>query len=250
MSQHNTPELAGRVILITGASRGIGRAVASASAAAGATVLICGRDVAALGKLADEIETAGGTAPVIVPLNLEGATVDDYALVAAHIEDQFGRLDGIVVNAAVLGELAPLGTYDAVTWARVFQVNVHSVFLLLQACLPLLARSSGASVVFSLAEEGMRAKAHWGAYAVSKYALHGLMDVLAAEYATRPEMRVNGVLLPPLRTRLRLSAFPALDPRSLPEPQSVTAPYLMLLGPRGAGLNGRVIKASDGSFDL
>ena len=249
MSFRSPLEVADKVVLITGASRGVGHAVARAAARAGATLLISGRDVAALERLADDIEAGGGTEAVIVPLNLEGATVDDYALVAAHIDERFGRLDGVVVNAAALGELAPVVSYDAVTWARVFQVNLHSAFLLLQACLPLLARSDAGSVVFSLAEEGLRAKPHWGAYAVSKYALRGLLEVLAAEHHDRPQLRFNGVLLPAVRTRLRQTAYPALNPATLVDPDAVTAPYLMLLGAGGAGLNGRIVRASDGTFE-
>ena len=136
-----TGELAGKTVLITGASRGIGQAVAEAAVAAGATTLLCARDVPALERLADRIEAAGGPAPVLVPLNLETASLADYEGLAALIEERFGCLDGMVFNAAALGELAPLVTYDPVTWARVFQVNVHSTFLMLQSLLPVaLAR--------------------------------------------------------------------------------------------------------------
>lgn len=238
-------ELAERVILITGASRGIGSAVATACAAAGAELILSGRDVRALERLADGIERAGGKPPVLVPLNLERAGADDYALVAAHIESRFGRLDGVVANAAMLGEPAPLASYDGMVWARTFQVNVHSVFLLLQVCLPLLLRAVDAAVVFSLAAEGVVAKPHWGAYAVSKYALRGMLDLLAAE-CVDTRIRVNGVMPDPMRTRLRRQAFPGLEPDSLPLPETIADAYVALLGPRCADLRGQCVSARQG----
>ncbi len=247
MSGSASAELAGRVILVTGASRGIGRAVAIACAAAGATVIASGRDVRALGEVADAVVEAGGESPVLLPLNLEGATVADYETVAAHIDGQFGRLDGLVLNAAALGELAPLAHQDPLLWARVFQVNVHSAFLLLQACQGLLEGASGASVVFTLAAEGEQARANWGAYAVSKYALRGLMDLAVGEYAPGDRVRVNGVMPPPARTRLRRNAFPAADADAFADPRTLCADYLLLLGPRGAGRHGEVRQPGDRS---
>ncbi len=242
MTDIDREELAGRVIMITGASRGLGRAVAIACAAAGATTLVCGRDVPALESLADELESHGDPAPVIVPINLEAASVDDFSSIAAHIKEQFGLLDGLVVNAAVIGELAPLETYDPITWARVFQVNVHSVFLLLQSCLPLLAGADDAAIVFSLADEGDRGRAHWGAYAATKSALKSLMEILADEHESNPGLRVHGVIPGPLRTRLRMIAFPAQDPSAFALPETAAGAYVELLGPRGRGMHGAVIK--------
>ncbi len=242
MSDIDRAELAGRVIMITGASRGLGRAVAVACAAAGATTLVCGRDVAALEALTDELESRGDPLPVIVPINLEAASVDDFLSITAHIKEQFGCLDGLVVNAAVVGELAPLETYDPMIWARVFQVNVHSVFLLLQSCLPLLAEADDASIVFSLAEEGDRGRAHWGAYAATKSALKSLMEILADEHETNPGLRVHGVIPSPLRTRLRMTAFPAQDPAAFAPPETAAGTYVELLGARGRGRHGVVIK--------
>ena len=242
MTDAKLDELAGRVILITGASRGLGRAVATASAAAGATVLVCGRDVTALETLADEVEANGGQPAVIVPIDLEAATRDDFLKVSAHIETRFGRLDGMVANAAILGELAPLASYDPLIWARVFQVNVHSVFLLLQACLPLLTRGDDAAVVFALAEEGETGRAHWGAYAASKYALRGMLGIMIDEYESHPGLRVDGVIPGPLRTRLRLTAFPASDPESFPAPSTAADAFVELLGPRSAAAHGGIVR--------
>ncbi|MCB1748705.1 MAG: SDR family NAD(P)-dependent oxidoreductase [Gammaproteobacteria bacterium] len=230
--------LAGRVILVTGASRGIGQAVARACAAAGATVVAAARNVRELEAFADAVEDAGQPAPVLLPINLEAASADDYATIAGHLDERFGRLDGLALIAGALGELSPLPIYDAVTWARVFQVNVHSALLLTQACWPLLRASEHGRLVVTLAEEAFAAKPNWGAYAASKAALRAMFEMWAAEVANDPALRVGAVVPGPLRTRLRLNAFPALDPARLAVPEIIAPAYVELLG--AAARNGTV----------
>ncbi len=242
-----TGELAGKTILITGASRGIGHAVAMAAAAAGATTLLCARDVPALERLADDIEAAGGPAPVLVPLNLETASLADYGDLAELIAARCGCLDGLVFNAAALGELAPLASYEPVTWARVFQVNVHSVFLMLQTLLPLALSAPSAAVLFTLAAEGMSGKPHWGAYGASKFALRGVFEMLAAEHINNMQLRVNALLPPPTRTRLRQAAYPAEHPGTLAEPAHIAPHFIELLSERGQANRGRVLPIPGGS---
>lgn len=220
--------LAGKVILVTGASRGLGRAIAQSCAQHQATVLLLGRDLKRLEALADEIEGAAQPSPLIVPFNLEGATVDDYATIAELIAQRCGRLDGVVLNAALLGEISNFETYDPVLWARVFQVNVHSQFMLLRVCLPLLRKSATASVVFTGSGVGRRGRAYWGAYAASKFALEGMMQTLADELRGVSQIRVNSLNPGRLRTRMRALAYPAEDPTTLPAPESV-APYFVHL---------------------
>lgn len=227
--------------MLTGASRGIGRAVALGAAAVGATMLICGRDVKVLKALADEIETQAWPVPVIVPINLEGAGVADYETVATHIQRQFGHLDGLVANTAMLGDLSSVDAYDPPTWARVFQVNLHSHFLLLQNCLPLLLRAPSASIVFTLAAEGLRGRAHWGAYAASKFALRVLMEVLADELEQAPGMRVNAVKPAAAPTTLRRQAYLAADPAVWPSAEASVDASLRLLGPRGEKCYGIIL---------
>ncbi len=239
--------LAGKTILITGASRGIGQAVAMAAAAAGATTLLCARDVPALERLADGIEAAGGPAPVLAPLNLETASLADYDSLAELIAERFGCLDGLVFNAAALGELAPLTTYDPVTWARVFQVNVHSVFLMLQTLLPLVLNAPSASVLFTLAPEGMSGKPHWGAYGASKFALRGLFEMLAAEHINATRLHINALLPPPVRSRLRQAAYPAEHPGALSDPAQVAPHFIQLLSARGEANRGRIVPIPAGS---
>ena len=234
-------ELLGKTVLITGASRGIGQAVALAAAAAGATTLLCARDVPALERLADAIEASGAPAPVLAPINLETASRGDYDELAVLIAARFGALDGLIFNAAAVGELAPLASYDPLTWARVFQVNVHSVFLMLQALLPVVLRANSAALIFSLAAEGLHGKAHWGAYGASKFALRGLFEMLAAEHTNNPALRINAVLPPPVRSRLRYAAYPGEDPGQLAEAAQVAAGFIKLLGPRGAASRGCIV---------
>lgn len=242
-SRDDAPALDGQVILITGASRGIGRALALACAGAGATVIAAARNVRALESLADDIAGRGDAPPLLLPLNLQTASVDDYLGIAGHIAEQFGRLDGLVHGAAMLGDLTPLAHYDTVTWARVFQVNVHSALLLTQACWPLLLAGGHGSLIFTLAEEAYTAKANWGAYGVSKFALRGLFETWARESAGNPAVRVNAVIPQAVHTRLYMDAYPAADVERLPAPETVTDAYLHLLGAAGRALNGTALRA-------
>lgn len=231
--------LADKLILITGASRGLGRAIALATAAAGATTLLLARDGRALETLADEIEAAGGPQPSLVPLNLENATVDHYAEVAELIRERWGRLDGLVLNAGLLGELSPLGTSDPLLWARVFQVNVHAHFLLTRACLPLLACAPGASILFTSSAVGRQGRAYWGAYAASKCALEGMMQTLADELAGTSRVRANSVNPGRCRTRMRAQAYPGENAATLPEPSSLAPAFVYLLSDAASEYNGR-----------
>lgn len=235
--------LADRVVLITGAGDGIGRALAMACARVGATVVLLGRTVRKLEAVYDEILAATGRQPAIYPFDLLGASPDDYADAVAALRRELGRLDGLVHNAAVLGDLSPIEHYEPSTWAKVMHVNVNAVFLLTRAALPLLMEAEDGSIVLTTADVGRRAKAYWGAYAVSKFATEGLMQVLADELSSRPAPRVNCVNPGPVRTRLRAAAYPAEDPAGLLPPEAVAAAYLYLLGPDGRGVNGELINA-------
>jgi len=231
--------LAGKLVLITGASRGLGRAIAVAAAAAGASLLLLARDRRALEKLADEIEAAGGPEPSLVPMNLENATVDHYAEVAGLVEARWGRLDGLVLNAGLLGELGPVRNYDPLVWARVFQVNVHAHFLLTQACLPLLEQAPAASIVAVSSSVGRRGRAYWGAYAASKFALEGLVQTLADELDGTSRIRINSVNPGRCRTRMRADAYPAENPETLPDPADLAPAFVHLLSDATHAYNGR-----------
>jgi len=236
--------LAGRVVLVTGASRGFGRAVALAAAGAGATVVLTGRDPKALDAVYDEIAGLDAPEPMLLYVDQLGATVDDYAQIAGALDEKFGRLDGLVHAAALVGELATFASYSPIEWARVMQVNVNSVFLLTQALVRPLHRSQDASVVFVSDSLGRQGRAYWGAYAASKFALEGMMQVMAHEFAMLPGFRANTLDPGPMRTRLRAEAYPAQDPATLPDPADIAPQLVFLLGPESRGISGKALTAA------
>lgn len=242
--------LAGRVILVTGAGAGIGRAVSLAFAAHGATVILLGRTVARLEGVYDEIVAAGGPQPAIYPMDLEGATPDDHADLADNVAAELGRLDGLLHNAGLLGTLTPIEHYDPVEWLRVIQVNLNAPFLLTRACLPLLKAAPDASVLFTSSGVGRRGRAYWGAYSVSKFGIEGLMQILADELEENSTVRVNSLNPGRVRTAMRAAAYPAENPRELPAPADVVTPYLYLMGPDSIGVRGEALDAQQASITL
>ena len=235
-------ELAGRVIAITGASDGLGRAVAIDCARHGASVVLIGRSARKLEAVRERIETLGSGAAMIAALDLEKSLAPDYQAVASTVLERFGRLDGLLHNAAVLGTLSPIEHYDVPTWCRVLHVNLTAAFALTHVLLPALKLSADASIVFTSSGVGRHGRAYWGAYAVSKFGIEGLTQVLAAELENLTGIRVNALNPGKARTRMRRQAYPAEPLEELPLPESLTGPYLALLGPASRGVTG-------GSFD-
>ncbi len=234
-----------RVILITGASDGIGRALAKAAAAHGARVILHGRNVKRLEAIYDTIVNAGGARPSIVPLDFEKAGPAQFEELVSAIDKEFGRLDGLVHNAGMLGERAPIEHYDVAKWMRTLHVNVNVPFVLTQRCMPLLRKSSDPTIVFTSSGVVPRPRAYWGAYLVSKWASDGLMHMLADELESQPAMRVNSVNPGKVRTNMRLQAYPAEDRATLADPDSIVGPYLYLLGPDSRGVTGQVIDCQE-----
>ena len=214
-----------RVVLITGAGDGIGKAVALAAADRGATVILLGRTVHKLEQVYDDIRDNGGAEPAIYPMNLEGAAPADYDELNSNIDKEFGRLDGLINNAGWLGASTPIELYDTELWYRVMQVNLNATFLLTRACIPLLRKSSSARVVFTTDD---KSSAYWGAYGVAKAGQLALMRILADELESR-NIPVNAVNPGPVRTRFRTQAYPAEDMRKLARPEDVTAAFIYLL---------------------
>lgn len=234
-----------RVILVTGAGSGIGRAAARQLAARGATVILLGRTIRKLEQAYDDIERAGGPKPAIYPMNLEGATPKDYADLARVLEAEFGRLDGLLHNAALFERLTPITNYDVELWYRTLQVNLNAPFLLTHALLGLLNRSADASVVFTDDRVGEDGQAYWGAYAVAKGGARTLMKILANELETNTPIRVNSVDPGQVRTGLTLRAYPGRDPQEWADPEAVLGVYLYLLGPDSRGVTGQTFRAQD-----
>lgn len=232
-----THALSGRVVLVTGASGGLGRATALACARAGATVVLLGRKVAPLEGLYDEIEALGAPQPAIYPLDLAGATTEDYGTLADAIERQCGRLDGIVHAAAHFDGLRPLEQTKSADWTRAQQINLHAPFLLTQACLPLLRERDDAAVVFVMDDTQRMTKAFWGGYGVAKIGLATFASILNEENATGP-IRVHALLPAPMRTALRRMAYFGENTmeRDLPDRAGEAAAYL--LGAAGRELRG------------
>ena len=224
--------------MVTGAGSGIGRAVSLSLAQAGAQVILLGRTVKKLEAVHAEIGKLGAPEASIVPLDLEKALAADYEAVAAAIEQRYGRLDGLLHNAALLGTLTPIEQYEVPLFMRVMHVNVTAAFVLTQYLLPLLKKSGDAAVLFTSSGVGARGRAYWGAYAVSKFAVEGLTQVLAPELESTSNVRVNIIDPGKVRTAMRRAAYPSEDQQTLPTPESLTAPYLALLGPASKGITG------------
>ncbi|HSN70545.1 MAG TPA: YciK family oxidoreductase [Steroidobacteraceae bacterium] len=233
-----TDLLAGRVILITGSSDGLGRALAIACARVGATVVLHGRKVRKLEQVNDEIVAAGYPRPSIVPLDFEKAGPDEYGALAEAMAKEYGRLDGLVHNAGMLGDRSPIEHHDVPKWLRTLHVNANAPFILTKYCLPLLKKAADASIVFVSSGVVDHARAYWGAYLVSKWAAEGLSRMLADELEN-DHVRVNSVNPGKMRTEMRLQAYPAEDRSLLPEPEVVLAPFLYLLGGDSSGVSGQ-----------
>lgn len=226
----STPvDLAERVVLVTGATGGLGAPLARACAARGATVVLHGRTVPALERLYDEIVAAGDPEPVILSLDLAKAEAADFANVAAALEAQFRRLDGLVHTAAMLGSLGPLEhqSYDA--WLALLRVNLAAPMGLTRALVPLLSQAGDASVTFTLDDRGLAPRAYWGGYGVTKAGVAALARELADEWESRPTLRVNALVPGPMRSPMRGRTHPGEDRGKLPLPDRLVPLYLHLL---------------------
>lgn len=241
--EHPQPDidsLRERVVLVTGASGGLGRACALACARAGATVVLAGRKVRPLESLYDEVEALAAPTPAIYPINLEGASPDDYASLADAVRIQCGRLDAIVHAAVLFDGLRPVEQMKPADWLRIQQVGLNAPFLLTQACLPLLRERSDSAVVFALDDAERLGKAYWGAYGVAKAGLAAFASILHEETENSP-VRVHALLPPPMRTTLRRMAYFGEDAlqRELPDRAGAAAAFLAT--PAASGLRGRTL---------
>lgn len=237
--------LKGQAILVTGAGSGLGRAIARGAARQGATIILVGRTTEKLEQVYDEIEADGSLQPAIYPLNLETAADQEYQLLADIIDQEFGALHGLVHCASQLKLLSRIDDYDSETWNALLRVNLTAPFLLTQACLPLLRAAYSATILFTSDQLGRKAKAYWGAYAVSKFGQEGLMQVLAQEL-DQSRVRVMSIDPGPMQTKLRFTAYPGEDASQWPEPEQIAPFFLRLLGPDGDAHHGQALNAQAG----
>lgn len=235
--------LKGRVILVTGCGDGIGRAAAINYALHGATVVLHGRSINKLEIIYDEIEALGAPQPAILPLQLSSASAHDYDTLFHTLDKQFGRLDGILHNAGILGERVTLENYPAEVWDEVLNVNLRAPFVLTQALLPLLKRSDSASIIFTSSGVGRDARAEWGAYSVSKFGIEALSQIFAREFADQDNIRFNCINPGGTRTSMRAKAYPSEDPKTLPTPEDIMPAYLYLMGKDSHAVTGESIDA-------
>ncbi|OMQ27167.1 YciK family oxidoreductase [Serratia oryzae] len=218
-----------RIILVTGAGDGIGREAALTYARFGAQLILLGRTESKLQAVQAEIAAGGGAPAHIVTLDLLQATPEQCQQIANALQACVPRLDGVLHNAGLLGDIAPMAELSLTMWHDVMQVNVNATFMLTQALLPLLLKSSSGSLIFTSSSVGRMGRANWGAYAVSKFATEGMMQVLADEYRTR-NLRVNCINPGGTRTQMRASAFPDEDKSKLKTPADIMPLYLYLMG--------------------
>lgn len=232
-----------QIILITGATDGIGRALAVRAAELGARVILHGRKLKRLEEVYDAIEAIDGALrPSIAMLDLATADGEAYTSLANSIEQEFGYLDGLVHNAGILGSRHSIEQYDAAEWQQVLHVNLTAPFALTQVLLPLLKKSPHPSIVFTSSGVGRVGKAFWGAYAVSKFGTEALSQILSNENM-HSGMRVNCINPGPVRTKMRLAAYPAEDRDILKGPEEILPAYLYLLGPDSESVSGQSLDA-------
>lgn len=233
-----------KIILITGASRGIGRSVAYKLASVGATCILLARTKNALESLYDEIIAEGFAQPNICLFNLCNATLEDYDDLRQNIANRYGRLDGLIHNAATLGTLTPLECYNPQTWYKVLQVNLNSTFILTQACLPLLKKSTNGSIIFTIPELAHKPKANWGAYGVASAALLNMMQMLALELENLSNICVNAIQPVMISTSLAKEAYPALSADKFTDPAEITNLYVNLMNIKDRKINGQIFNTA------
>lgn len=235
--------LKGKTLLVTGAGDGIGRAASLSYAAHGATVILLGRTESKLEQVYDEIEAAGGPKPGLAVLDLATATEENVTILAQGLAEEFPHLDGLLHNASVLGERRPIESAGYSAWLEVMQVNVNAQFLLTRALLPQLQAAPSASIIFTSSGVGRTGRAYWGAYAVSKFATEGFMQVLAGELMNTSKVRVNSLNPGATNTAMRRTAFPGEKPTDNPTPDAIMATYLYLMGDDSTGVTGQALNA-------
>ena len=230
-------ELNDKVILVTGANKGFGLAISMDLAKAGATVIMLGRDLSSLEYAYDAVVDAGYKEPILYPLDLEGASPENYQELQDNILEKFNRLDGLINNAAILGTQMPIDQYDIKLWYSTLQINLSAPFMLTQFLIPALKKSDDARILFLSSSVGRKARAYWGAYSVSKFGLEGLAMTLSEELE-KTKIKVNTINPGKMRTEMRRAAYPAEDASTVPKPGEKSSVIVYLLSKEAEKING------------
>lgn len=237
-------EFKDKIVLVTGANRGFGLAITMDLARAGATVIMLGRDLGSLEYAYDAVVDAGLTEPILYPLDLEGATPENYQELQENILSQFGKLDGLVHNASILGAQMPIEQYDIKLWYSTLQINLSAPFMLTQFLIPALSKSNDARVIFMSSSVGREARAYWGAYSVSKFGIEGFAKTLSEELE-KTHISVNTVNPGKMRTEMRRAAYPAEDSSKVPLPEEKSQAIVYLLSSLSPKINGEQLSIAD-----
>ena len=237
-------ELKDKVILVTGANRGFGLAITMGLSKAGATVIMLGRDLGSLEHAYDAVVDAGFIEPILYPLDLEGATPENYQDLQDNVLEKFDKLDGLIHNAAILGAQMPIEQYDIKLWYSTLQINLSAPFMLTQFLIPALLKSDDARILFLSSSVGREARAYWGAYSVSKFGIEGFAKTLSEELE-KTKISVNTVNPGKLRTEMRRTAYPAEDSSTVPLPEHKSSAIVYLLSSMSPKMNGEQLTIAD-----
>ena len=234
-------QLKNKIILVTGANQGIGKSASIKYASHGAKVILLGRDLQSLEQVYDEIIKLKYSEPMISLMDLETADGNDYQEVYENMMNEFGKLDGLLLNASILGDRSPIAHYDSETWVRTIHVNLTAQFLITKSLLPALYESDSASVIFTSSGVGKVGKAFWGAYSVSKFGIEALSQILTSEHEGQPNIRFNCINPGATRTKMRKEAYPYEDEIKLKKPGELMDKYAWLMSDESIDIRGQSI---------
>jgi len=244
-SLYNAPKnlLKSKVILVTGGGSGIGRQAGLTFAAFGAEVILLGKNSSNLNETYSLFEKNNLKKPILQAIDFETAEEEDFKKISEAVLKEFGKLDGLLNNASILGTKTSIQNYDIKEWRRVSKINFESSLLLTRSLLPVLQIPDNSSIVFTSSGVGRKGKAYWGAYAISKFATEGLVQILSEELEKTSGIRVNAINPGAVRTKMRAEAYPAEDPNTLKNPKEIMNAYLFLMGIDSLGITGKSIEA-------
>ena len=244
-SLYNAPKnlLKDKVILVTGGGSGIGRQAGLTFAAFGAEVILLGKNSSNLNETYSLFEKNNLKKPILQAIDFEIAEEEDFKKISEEVLKEFGKLDGLINNASILGTKTSIQNYDINEWRRVSKINFESSLLLTRSLLPVLQIPDNSSIVFTSSGVGRKGKAYWGAYAISKFATEGLVQILSEELEKTSGIRVNAINPGAVRTKMRAQAYPAEDPKTLKNPKDIMNAYLFLMGIDSLGITGKSIEA-------